>query len=57
VKETFTDEDDEDSTMSQYKDLCMDNVIQLVADDIVDEVGETYTQQLYEQMKRNYNIE
>jgi flagellar protein FlgJ len=56
VKETFTD-DDEDSTMSQYKDMCMDNVIQLVADDIVDEVGETYTQQLYEQMKRNYNIE
>ena len=35
----------------------MDNAIELVADEIVDQVGENYTQQLYEAMKRNYNIE
>jgi flagellar protein FlgJ len=35
----------------------MDTAIEQVADTIVDQVGENYTQQLYEQMKRNYNIE
>ena len=35
----------------------MDSTIELVADEIVDQVGENYTQQLYEQMKRNYGIE
>ena len=39
------------------KDYYMDNVIELVADQVVDEVGTNFTQQLYEQMKRNYNIE
>ena len=57
MKDTLTSEDDEDSTVSQYKDMYMDNAIELVADEIVDQVGENYTQQLYEAMKRNYNIE
>ena len=35
----------------------MDSVIELVADEVVDEVGTNFTQQLFEQMKRNYNIE
>lgn len=35
----------------------MDSTIELMADEIVDQVGENYTQQLYEQMKRNYGIE
>ena len=38
-------------------DFHMDSTIELVADEIVDQVGENYTQQLYEQMKRNYGIE
>lgn len=60
VKDTFTsinDDEDSDSTMSQYKDMYMDIAIQQVADEIVEQSGENFTQQLYEQMKRNYNIE
>lgn len=50
-------DEEEDSTMSQYKDLFMDQTIELAADKLVDEFGENLTQQLYEQMKRNYGIE
>ena len=58
IKESLTSEDDEeDSSTSTLKDYYMDNVIELVADQVVDEVGTNFTQQLYEQMKRNYNIE
>lgn len=57
IKESLTDEDEEDSSTSTMKDYYMDNVIELVADQVVDEVGTNFTQQLYEQMKRNYNIE
>ena len=32
MKDTFTSDDDEDSTMSQYKDLYMDQAIETVAD-------------------------
>jgi flagellar protein FlgJ len=42
--------------MSQYKDMYLDQVIELAADELVDQLGESTTQQLYEQMKRNYNI-
>ena len=58
IKESLTSEDDEeDSSTSTLKDYYMDNVIELVADQVVDEDGTNFTQQLYEQMKRNYNIE
>lgn len=50
-------DEEEDSTMSQYKDLFMDRGIEMVADQLVDEFGGNLTQQLYEQMKRNYGIE
>ena len=53
MKDTFTSDDDGDSTMSQYKDLYMDQAIETVADEMVDQIGESYTQTLYEQMKRN----
>jgi flagellar protein FlgJ len=57
MKETFAmeDEEDEDSTMSQYKDMYMDEAIQVVADEVVDQLGGNVTQQLYEQMCRNIN--
>ena len=42
--------DDEDSSMF------MDTVIEQMSDTIVEKSGENITQQLYEQMKRNYNI-
>ena len=44
MKDTFTSDDDEDSTMSQYKDLYMDQAIETVADEMVDQIGESYTQ-------------
>lgn len=55
MKETFTDEE-ESSTASQYTDTFMDYAIQDIADIMVDEMGGSMTQQLFEQMKRNYNI-
>jgi flagellar protein FlgJ len=58
VKENMTLEDeDEDSSLSTLKDFYMDQCIELVADEVLDETGNSFTQQLYEQMKRNYNIE
>ncbi len=35
------------------EDLYMDQAIETVADEMVDQIGESYTQTLYEQMKRN----
>ena len=56
MKETFTDEDKESSVASQYTDTFMDYAIEEVADILLEEVGGNMTQQLFEQMKRNYNI-
>ncbi len=56
MKETFTDEEDKSSVASQYTDTFMDYAIEEVADLLLDEVGGSMTQQLFEQMKRNYNI-
>ena len=56
MKETFTDEDEESSMASQYTDTFMDYAIEEVADMMLEEVGGGMTQQLFEQMKRNYNI-
>lgn len=57
IKESLMDDDEGDSSTSTMTDYYMDNVIEQVADQVVDEVGTSFTQQLYEQMKRNYNIE
>ena len=56
MKETFTEDDEEDSMASQYTDTFMDYAIEDVADMLLEEVGGNMTQQLFEQMKRNYNI-
>ena len=58
AKKSFTLEDEDgDSTMLQHKDMYMDQAIEMVANQLVDDMGESVTQQLYEQMKRNYNIQ
>lgn len=58
VKESLlTEDDEEDSGMAKQKDFYMDSVIQTVSEELVDQVGDNYTQQLYEQMKRNYNLD
>ena len=56
MKDTFTDEDEEQSMAGQYTDTFMDYAIEDIADILLDEVGGNMTQQLFEQMKRNYNI-
>ena len=56
MKDTFTDEDEESSVASQYTDTFMVYAIEEVADILLEEVGGNMTQQLFEQMKRNYNI-
>jgi len=56
MKETFTDDEEESSVASQYTDTFMDYAIEEVADQLVDDIGGNMTQQLFEQMKRNYNI-
>ncbi len=56
VKETFTNEDEESSMASQYTDTFMDYAIEDIADVLLEEVGGGLTQQLFEQMKRNYSI-
>ena len=56
MKDTFASDDEESSVASQYTDTFMDYAIQEVADILVEEVGGNMTQQLFEQMKRNYNI-
>ena len=58
VKENVTMEDeDTDSTMQSLTDYHMDSVIEDIADQMIDQSGNSFTQQLYEQMKRNYNID
>lgn len=58
VKENLTPKDeDEDSSLSTLTDFHMDSTIEVLADEVVDEVGGSFIQQLYEQMKRNYNID
>ena len=56
MKDTFTNEDEDSSSMSQYSDMFMDTAIEEIADIMLEEVGDSITQQLFEQMKRNYNI-
>lgn len=58
IKESLTEEEeDQDSSTSTLTDYHMDSVIELVSDEVVDQLGDSFTQQLYEQMKRNYNID
>lgn len=58
VKENLTDEEEEsDSSLSMLKDYHMESAIEMISDEMVDQMGTGFIQQLYEQMKRNYNIE
>ena len=56
MKDTFSSSDS-DSSMGQYTDMGMDMVIEQMADTLVEDVGESLTQRLYEQMRRNYNMD
>ena len=57
MKETFVNEDeDEDTTMSQYKDLYLDQAITHIASQLVDQIGGSVTDDFVEQIMRNYGI-
>lgn len=59
VKDSITsvNDKDDDSTISQYKDLYMDSAMTTLAGQLVDELGGSLTEDLVAQLKRNYNIE
>ena len=57
VKESMLEKEEGDNSLSTLTDYHMDSVIEMIADEVVDEVGASFTQQLYEQMKCNYNID
>lgn len=56
-KNMLPEDEDKDTSLSTMTDYTMDFAIEEIADQVVDEVGNSFTQSLYEQMKRNYNIE
>ena len=57
MKNNMLDKEDEDSSLATLTDFHMDSVIEKVSDQVLDQSGMNLTQQLYEQMKRNYGIE
>lgn len=56
-KNLLPEDDDKDASLSTMTDYMMDFAVEKIADEVVDEVGSSFTQSLYEQMKRNYNID
>lgn len=58
VKESLlSEEEEEDSSNSTLTDFHMDSTVEILADQMVEQTGGAFTQQLFEQMKRNYNID
>ena len=58
IKENMTLKDEEeDAPMSTLTDFHMDGVIEEISDTMLDQTGNSFVQQLYEQMKRNYGLE
>ena len=56
VKESFVKDEDQDSTMSMYKDYFMDSAYTQVASQLVDQIGGNITDDFVEQIMRNYGI-
>ena len=56
MKKMIPDSDDGDSSMSQLTDYFKDEMIQELAQKTAEQSGGTLAQQLYEQMKRNYQL-
>ena len=56
---TIPENEDQDASMSQMTDYFEDEMIQKLASQSVEQSGgsNSLAQQLYEQMKRNYNME
>ena len=56
-KNLLPDDEEKDVSLSTMTDYTMDFAVEKVADELIDQVGGNFTQSLYEQMKRNYNID
>ena len=56
VKESMTMEEEEDNSMSMYKDLYLDSAITEIASQLVDDLGGSVTDDFVEQIMRNYGI-
>ena len=56
-KNLLPDDEEKDASLSTMTDYTMDFAVEKVADELIDQVGGNFTQSLYEQMKRNYNID
>ena len=50
------EEEGEDSSVATLTDFHMDSTIELISDQVLEQSGNSFTQQLYEQMKRNYGL-
>ena len=57
VEKTIPSSDDEDSSMSQLTDYYKDEMIQNLSEKVAEQNGNSFAQTMYEQMKRNYNLE
>ncbi|WP_051524550.1 hypothetical protein [Pseudobutyrivibrio sp. MD2005] len=56
MKESLTEEDEESSNISMYKDLYMDKAISEIASQLVDQIGGDVTDDFVDQIMRNYGI-
>ena len=56
-KNLLPDDEEKDASLSTMTDYTMDFAVEKIADELIDQVGGNFTQSLYEQMKRNYNID
>ena len=56
VEKTIPKSEDEDASMSQLKDFYKEEMIQTMAESICEKQSLGLAQQMYEQMKRNYNL-
>lgn len=56
-KNLLPDDEEKDASLSTMTDYTMDFAVEKIADELIDQVGGNFTQSLYGQMKRNYNID
>lgn len=56
VEKTIPKEEEEDASMSQLKDYFKEEMIQKLSGEICEQQNLGLAQQMYEQMKRNYNL-
>lgn len=56
VEKTIPKDEEEDASMSQLRDFYKEEMIQTLAEGICKQQNLGLAQQMYEQMKRNYNL-